>query len=118
MQSKILNEFISAVADKTNSVSELIEKVESLLNNLDKYLIFVQKEDELGKIMKQIDIKITANSPEFLIIFTCKSAMCLGFKVKEILEKDPLDYDLEIKEDKTRLLLFLFKREQDLLLQV
>jgi len=63
-------------------------------------------------------IKITANSPEFLIIFTCKSAMCLGFKVKEILEKDPLDYDLEIKEDKTRLLLFLFKREQDLLLQV
>lgn len=113
VQSKILSDFIGSIADKAYSVTELIENVEKLLNNLELNVLFIRKIDNLDKRLNEIKTRLIANAPLFFIIFATKSAMSLGLEIKQNLKKELEEYELSSLEEKNRLLIFLSKKEDD-----
>lgn len=110
VQNKILGEFIGNIANRVSSVSEIVEKVESLLLNVEKYVIFVKSNDDVKKRVQEVVIKIQANNPDVLILFSSKSAMHICMQMKKSLEKTlRVDYSIELKQEKERLLIFIFR---------
>jgi len=121
VQNKLLTSFIGSLAKTINTVPEMIEYIEKLLNNLDNYVIFIKNTDNVKNIHKIIETKIMANTPDFLIIFSCGSAIQVAMTLKSELFKMQIiteNYTVEIQEEGTeginKYLIFLFKQESNL----
>ncbi|MGV8169050.1 MAG: hypothetical protein ACP5N3_03260 [Candidatus Nanoarchaeia archaeon] len=113
VQNKILSDFIGSYVSTGTSIEDLITDVESLLNNLEKNVLFVKAEDKPEKLLRDIEIKLTANVPSIFIIFARQSAYDNGAELKHaLLAKGPANYRIEIKQEKEKLLLFLFKEDR------
>ncbi len=112
VQNKILSDFIGSYVSTGASIEDLITDVENLLNNLEKNVLFVKAGDNPEQLLKDIEIKLTANVPSVFIIFARQSAYENGATLKHsLLEKSFSNYRIEIKQEKDKLLLFLFKEE-------
>jgi hypothetical protein len=113
VQNKILSEFIGSYVSTGTSIEDLIMNVEALLNNLEKNVLFVKAEDSVDKLLRELDIKLIANVPSIFIIFARQSAYEKGKLLKhELFSKFTLtNYRVETKQEKDKLLLFLFKEE-------
>ncbi len=114
VQNGILTEFIGTIASKVHSGSEIIERVENLLLNVDKFILFIKKDDLVDKKISEIKIRLQANNPDAIILFSFKSAVGICKKIKETLEDDLIDYSIESKEEKNRYLVFIFRRVVDI----
>jgi len=94
-----------------NSVPEMIEKVESLLHDVDRYVMFIKSTDDIKNRTQEVLIKIQANNPDVLILFSSKSAISICLQMKKALERQiRLDYIFEAKQEKDRLLIFIFRQ--------
>ena len=116
VQNNILTEFISSIARKSSSGSEIIEKVETFLLDVDKYVLFIKSADAAEKRIQEVLIKIQANNPDTLVLFSSKSAQPICFEIKEKLELllESFGYSIETKEEKNRLLIFISKESHNL----
>ena len=112
VQNGILNELIGSIADKANSPVDIVKTIVELLKNLEKYVVFVLFEDNIGRVIKKIETKLDANEPEFFIIFSSKSALKKGREILKELKKNLSGYEIKIREDIGKLMLFLFKKEE------
>ena len=113
VQNNILTEYIGSLAGKVSSVPELVNRVEKLLKEIDKHVIFVQMKDKVDDVFKHILIKLQANSPDAIIVFASKGAKQLARGIRIQLEKRVSSYSIEAKEDEFRLIIFIFKERRD-----
>jgi len=114
VQNGILTEFIGAVASKVHSGSEIVEKVENLLLNVDKFILFIKANDSVEKKVNEINIKLQANNPDAIILFGFKSAIEKCKEIKNIIEEEWTNYSVQTKEEKNRHLVFVFKESVDM----
>ncbi len=114
VQNGILTEFIGAIASRVNSEAELVEAVESVLLNVDKWVLFIKSTDSVDRRVNEINIKLQANNPQSMILFSCNSAVETCRKIKESIEKELLDYSVQSKDDSKKYLVFMFKKSVDL----
>lgn len=114
VQNKILSDFIGSYVSRGTSIEDLITNVELLLINIEKNVLFVKSEDKLDKLMRELEIKLIANGPSIFIIFARQSAYENGKALKhEMFDKFALtNYKIETKQEKDKLLLFLFKEDE------
>jgi len=113
VQNKILSEFIGSYVSQNTNVEDLIINLELLLNNIDKYVLFVKAEDNPRKLVEDAYIKLTANVPEVFIIFARESALSNGQRIQDtLLLNNDLGYEIEIKQERKQLLMFLFKKKE------
>ncbi len=114
VQNNILTEFIGSVASKVYSGTDMVEKIEDLLSNVDKLVLFIKAEDNVEKKNNEINIHLQANNPNAMILFSFKSAIETCKQIKNVLERSIENYSLESKEEKNRYLVFVFRESKDL----
>lgn len=114
VQNGILTEFIGSIASRVHLGIEIVEKVENLLLNVDKFVLFVKNNDSIEKKKGEIIIRLQANNPDAMILFSFKSAVEICREIKEELEKDLTNYAIESKEEKNRYLVFIFREQTEL----
>lgn len=109
VQNNILTEFIGSVASKAHSGTDIIGKVENLLLNVDKLVLFIKAEDNVERRSNEINIRLQANNPDAMILFSFKSAIETCKQIRKILESNLENYLLESKEGKNKYLVFIFR---------
>lgn len=114
VQNNILTEFIGSIASKVYSGrTDMIEKVETLLSEVDKLVLFIRVEDNIEKKINEINIRLQANNPDAIILFSSKSAMETCKQIKNGLDNLE-NYNLESKEEKNKYLVFVFRKPTSL----
>jgi hypothetical protein len=106
VQNRILSELIGAIVD-TRSIGDMINKVESLLNNLEKQTYFLKNTDNEEKVLREIEIKLVANVPDTFIIFARDSAFSKGRALGDRISFDR--YTVQQKIDENQILIFLVR---------
>ncbi len=114
VQNDILTEFIGSIASKVHSGKEIVGKIENLLLNVDKFVLFVKADDAAEKRINEINIRLQANNPDAMILFSFKSAIGICKQIKMVLEESLTDYSIESKEEKKKYLVFLFRESVSL----
>ncbi|MEK6968999.1 MAG: hypothetical protein AABW48_01075 [Nanoarchaeota archaeon] len=114
VQNGILTEFVGSIASKAHSEHQIIESVENILLNVDKFFLFIKSTDSPEKKVQEINIKLQANNPDAIILFSYKSAIETCKQIKILLESDLKNYYLESKEEKDKYLVFIFRESADL----
>lgn len=114
VQNDILTEFIGSIASKVHSGKEIAGKVENLLLNVDKFVLFVKADDNAEKKINEINIRLQANNPDVMILFSFKSAIEVCKQIKILLEESLVNYSIESKEEKNRHLIFIFRESVDM----
>ncbi len=116
IQNNILTGFIGNLVSKVNSEAEIIEKVDTLLKNVDKYIIFIRFNDDVDRKIQEIQIKLQANNPYALILYGIKSAVKTCIQIKDRLIESLTEYTVETNEGQYRVTVFIF-RQPDLFIE-
>lgn len=112
IQNDFLNKYLGAILAKVTSKSELTKNIEDILNNVDKYCVFVKEEDNVENRAKEIIIRIQANAPSTFILSSKKSAITVAKNIQNIVKKSINGYSSEEYQDNTRYICF-FNKEED-----
>jgi hypothetical protein len=110
VQNGILNRYIGILIEELESIKDLTEQIEEVLNNIEKHIMFVQVTDRLGDVVKKAVNIIHSHTPNvFVISGECSVAGLIRDNIEKI--KEALkDYELERISIKERETLF-FKRK-------
>lgn len=92
----IFSRYVHLLIGTSIDEKELEEKIQIILTDIDKYVLFIQAHDNSKTISKKIITKIDANNPKAIIIFSKgKAAMKIAKKSILIVKKNYRDYKLE-----------------------
>jgi len=83
VQNGILNRYIGILLEELTSIETLEKEIEEILINIEKYTLFVQGTVKKSEVIKNVDIKVSSNSPHIFIVSGVKSAAKI---VREIIE--------------------------------
>jgi len=81
VQNGMLTAYLGAVISKISNKNDLINQIEEILNNIDKFVVFIQEKDNSDRKVEEIKTRIYANNPATFMIFGKHSAIKI---VKEI----------------------------------
>jgi len=113
IQNDFLGKYFGDIISKTKSIIELKKNIEEILNNLDKYVIFIKDGSSPKKLAEKIKIRIFANLPKTFIISSTGSAIAIAKKIESILEGQIDDYLFGSYKEKGKYICFLNKIEEE-----
>lgn len=115
----IFPRYVQLIIGKVKNEKELTERVNSILHNIDKYVVFVQATDKENNIFDKINQKLNVLSPNALILFSKgKKANKISEKVIVKISKKFKEYHFEIQEnsDSLQRYYFILKSKEDIIL--
>jgi len=110
VQNGVLSTFIGVDLSLVQSPADLTIQIERLLNNVDKYIVFIGPEDNVSRRVKEIEIRLMADVPNTLILYGCRSVA--RKKVRSIvnaLENSVSSYESTVSESKIKTIAILTK---------
>lgn len=112
VQNKALTAFIGIAASKARNAGELTETIESILNDIDKYVAFIKNTDNVASKVEELRILVIANKPVALILLGSKSAQDLTRTIALELNRALKGYEM-IKHEESNKIMFVFAAEED-----
>jgi len=109
VQNNTLNKYVGILLDELNSIEKLKEEIGEILRNIEKYTLFVQGTDQKKELVKNIEIKIRANSPRIFIIVGVKSAAKIVSECTNLFKEIMKEYEFQSWSDGKKEVLF-FRR--------
>ena len=110
IQNDFLNKYLGAILAKVGSSQELTIHIEEILNNVDKYAVFIKEEDDVERRSTEIITRIQANVPGTFVMSSRKSAMSVAKSIQVNVKKVITGYESEEFQDNNRYICF-FNRE-------
>ncbi|MBI2142142.1 hypothetical protein HYU15_01475 [Candidatus Woesearchaeota archaeon] len=95
VENEILNRYIGILIDNIISIQKFKEDIISVLQNIEKHVLFVQTGDEEREIIKKALTIVSSNSPMIFILSGIGSAAEIVRKCEARLKVMLKDYDLE-----------------------
>lgn len=109
VQSGIFNKYIGIVLGTTTTSQKLRFEINNLFESIEKTIVFIQMTDDVDKKIKEIDIKINANSPKTFIISSFGTTMATCEEIKDGVMEEISGYECESYATKNRKVYFLIK---------
>ena len=72
VQNEVLSTFIGIDSPSSQSPAELTKRIEKMLSDVDKYVVFIRADDDVDQKVKELETRIYADVPETLILYGCK----------------------------------------------
>lgn len=95
VENGLLNRYIGILIDNLTSVEDFKRRIMDILDNIEKYVLFVQTNDREREIIKMATTKIHANTPTVFIISGISSAAKIVKMCETTLTTLLVDYELE-----------------------
>jgi len=111
VQCKLLTAYLGRIIDDCSSTKEIVQKIENMLNDLERRVSFLQFSDDAGIMYSLIIRRLDSNAPPDYLAFARDSALSIGYEVRKKLDSsiEQHGYELEVKESKDSLILILSK---------
>ena len=68
VENGLLNRYIGILIENLISIQDLKDKIMKLLNEIEKYVLFVKAQDVERSVIDQVRIKVFANSPSIFVV--------------------------------------------------
>lgn len=99
VQNEALNNFVAHAIAKSTSPEDVRTAVETLLRNVDKYVIFVKSDDDANKKAKEIVVRLQAQLPKNVILLGSGSAIGVAVMVTSKILKEVSGYEVAKYEE-------------------
>ena len=109
IQNYIIINFIGLESPKIGEPVDLTHKVENLLNNIGKYIVFIGPEDKEEVLIRRVSIRLDADVPDTLILFGAYKAKRVAISVRAKIEKSFPSYATSSVETKIKIIIFINK---------
>ncbi|MCL5433694.1 MAG: hypothetical protein M1538_01805 [Candidatus Marsarchaeota archaeon] len=106
-QHGLFSRYIGVMGEFFTSTVDLEKGIDELLSNIEKYVIFIQDNNEEKKICDEIKIRIQANQPSSFIIAGAGGAKNKARKIFDCVFNKISGYVYEKSEDELRITIFL-----------
>jgi hypothetical protein len=80
-----------------------------LLNNVEKYIVFIGPEDKEEVLIRRVNIRLDADVPDTLILFGAYKAKRTAISVRRKIEKAFPSYSTSSFETKIKIIIFINK---------
>jgi hypothetical protein len=92
---------------KAASTMDITTEIEYILNEIDKYVVFIQERDNVDKKVEELTTRVYANLPNTLILCSSYSANSILMSVVEKLECDLQQYQtIKLEEAQKKIVIF------------
>ncbi len=109
VQCGLFTRYVGLLLTGIENERELQQGIETILNEIDKYTLFVQADVDISKTALVLSQRLNVNLPPALIIFSRgKIAMERADKIVKLVEKKVSDYNVEVQFDTDSLQKFHF----------
>ncbi len=95
VENGILSRYTAILIDNLISIEDLKKKITNTLNDIEKYVLFVQGKDKERGVVESVRTKVFANSPIIFIISGIYPASEIVRKCEGTITKLLTDYELE-----------------------
>lgn len=95
VENGILSRYTAILIDNLSSIEDLKKKIADTLNDIEKYVLFVQAKDNERGVIELVRTKVFANSPIIFILSGIHPASEIVKKCEETITKLLSDYELE-----------------------
>ena len=110
VQNEVLSTFIGVDSPLSKSPADLTNQIEKLLNNVDKFIVFVKPGDNLDRRVKEIGTRLMVDVPNTLILYGCRSDARMNVRsIVKKLEKSTSSYAFTISESKIKTIVIATK---------
>jgi hypothetical protein len=110
VQNGVLSTFIGIDMSLAQSPADMTNQIETMLNNVDKFIVFVKPEDNVDKVTREIEIRLMADVPRTLILYGCRSeARQRVHSIVKKLERTNPSYTYTISESKIKTIVIVTK---------
>lgn len=103
VQNGVLSTFIGIDSPLSDSPVDMTNQIERLLNNVEKYIVFISPEDNVDHRVREIETRLMADVPNTLILYGCRDEA--RNKVRSIvsrLKKTVSSYEFTVSESKIK----------------
>jgi hypothetical protein len=73
VQNGVLSAFIGIDSRLTETPADLTNRIEKMLGEVDKYIVFISMDDIVDQKVKEIGTRLDANVPDTLILYGCRA---------------------------------------------
>lgn len=113
VQVGMLATYLGVVISKIVDKNDLVTQIEEILNNIDKFVVFIQEKDSPDEKIDEVKIKIHANNPATLMLFSKRSAINIIKEVEVELISWLNDYSIaNMSRNEGEYIVILQKKEQ------
>lgn len=109
IQNGIISIFIGIETPITHVPADLTRKVENLLNNVEKYIVFIGPDDNVDFRLRQIQTRLLADVPDTLILFGAYKAKRHVKDMAIKIGNDFEDYEISCTENDIKILVVINK---------
>ncbi|HNX47935.1 MAG TPA: hypothetical protein PLC39_05085 [Methanomassiliicoccales archaeon] len=107
VQNNIISNFIGLESPNIGEPVDLTIRVENLLNNIEKYIVFIGPEDKEEVLVRRVCIRLDADVPDTLILFGAYKAKRVAISVRGKIEKAFPSYATSSIETKIKIIIFI-----------
>lgn len=109
VQNNIISNFIGLESPNIGELVDLTNRLEKLLNNVEKYIVFIGPEDKEEVLVRRVSIRLDADVPDTLILFGAYKAKRTAISVRSKIEKAFPSYSTSSFETKIKIIIFIIK---------
>jgi hypothetical protein len=103
VQNEVLSTFIGIDSPLSASPADMTNQIERLLNNVEKYIVFVGPEDSVDYRVREIATRLMADVPNTLILYGCRNeARNRVHSIVNRLKKTVSSYEFTVSESKIK----------------
>ena len=107
VQNGIVSIFIGIETPTTSVPADLTRKVEKLLNNIEKYIVFIGPEDKMDFRHRQIQARLLADVPDTLVLFGAYKAKRLVKDLASKIQDEFDDYEISSTENEVKIVVVI-----------
>ncbi len=85
VQNEVLSTYIGINSPTTQRPADLTKRIEKMLNEVDKYIVYISVDDRVEQKIREIETRIYADVPDTLILYGCRAGAIT--KVRSIATK-------------------------------
>ncbi|MHC1710236.1 MAG: hypothetical protein AB9819_07510 [Methanomassiliicoccales archaeon] len=109
VQNNIVSNFIGLESPYIGEPVDLTNRVEKLLNDIEKYIVFIGPEDKEDVLVRRVTTRLDADVPDTLILFGAYKAKRVAISVRSKIEKAFSSYTTSSVETKIKIIIFINK---------
>ena len=109
VQNNIISNFIGLESPYIGEPVDLTNRVEKLLNDIEKYIVFIGPDDKGDVLVRRVSIRLDADVPDTLILFGAYKAKRVAISVRSKIEKAFSSYATSSVETKIKIIIFINK---------
>lgn len=109
VQNNIISNFIGLESPYIGEPVDLTNRVEKLLNGIEKYIVFIGPDDKGDVLVRRVSIRLDADVPDTLILFGAYKAKHVAISVRSKIERAFSSYATSSVETKIKIIIFINK---------